>query len=134
MYLKKVTSSFFIPYVIPNREGSSLFFLYILSEKKMRKKTYALADSFAELDEVISLAREANQLTSMLKAIELKGKLAGLYEDAKKNENEPDIAQILVKFVDNLEERYEKNKRQVKDQMCRNGEDLCAADDRAETD
>lgn len=99
-----------------------------------KKKTYALEDSFAELDEVISLARDANQLTSMLKAIELKGKLAGLYAEGKKTENEPDIAQILVKFVDNLEERYEKNKRQSQDPMCRDGPSLCAVDDHEKED
>lgn len=107
----------------------------LLWEKNMpKKKTYALEDSFAELDEVIALARDANQLTSMLKAIELKGKLAGLYTESKKPENEPDIAQILVKFVDNLEERYEKNKRQNQDQMCRDVPGLCSADDRKKED
>lgn len=99
-----------------------------------KRKTYAREDSFAELDEVIFLAREAGQLTSMLKAIELKGKLAGLYAENKKTEEEPDIARILVKFVDNLEERYEKNKRQTQDQMCRDGQGVCAADDREKAD
>lgn len=99
-----------------------------------KRKIYAREDSFAELDEVIFLAREAGQLTSMLKAIELKGKLAGLYAENKKTEEEPDIARILVKFVDNLEERYEKNKRQTQDQMCRDGPGVCAADDREKAD
>lgn len=71
-----------------------------LTEETVKDIKYEIEDCFRETDEILQLAKMTDNLQIMLKAVEQKGKLKGLFKDKVDLSGSLAIKTALVEYID----------------------------------
>ncbi len=71
-----------------------------LTEVTVKDIKYEIEDCFRETDEILQLAKMTDNLQIMLKAVEQKGKLKGLFKDKVDLSGSLAIKTALVEYID----------------------------------